>query len=125
MMRSFAKPLARTTTHARRMSNFIVAGGDIDVSADSILNSDGKKVLYFTAGWCNPAQMAFTLEKMKFEFPQLIFFQIDVVKQPELAAACNVTCAPMIQGMYGSMITAEVSADQITSNTAPILSDHL
>lgn len=105
---------ARTSV-ARFASNYFVLGDSSKLQ--DIIESEGSKVLYFTATWCPPCKkIAPVFEKISKEFEATTFVKIDIDDHRELAEKYNISSVPTFKAFVGTTLTSEVSGSLPTIN---------
>lgn len=108
----FSKNCIVRSSTVRFASNFVVLG-DSGKFKD-IIDSEGSKILYFTATWCPPCKkIAPVFEKMSKEFEGTTFVKIDIDDHRELAEEYNISSVPTFKAFVGSKLTSEVTAIEI------------
>lgn len=83
----------QSLTSRRLMSNLVIPGNQD--AFNTILKSDAKAILYYTASWCPPCKaIAPIFENLSKENPNITFTKVDVDALPEAASFAGIQSVP-------------------------------
>jgi thioredoxin 1 len=110
---SFSALIRASRTNVRFGSNYVVLGDAAKFK--EIVNSEGNKVLYFTASWCPPCRkIAPIFEKLSQQYTNTTFLKIDIDDFGELANEYKIVSVPTFKAMSGSKVIADFAgADEM------------
>lgn len=107
LQRSVFRAIPFRSSVVRCASNYVVLG-----SADSfktIMETEGPKILYFTATWCPPCKkIAPVFEKLSKDFSNTTFVKIDIDDNRELAEEHRISSVPTFKAFSGSKLLSQV-----------------
>lgn len=100
-------------TRVRFASNYVVLGSSDKLKG--ILETDGPKILYFTATWCPPCKkIAPFFEKLSSEFSKTTFVKIDIDDHRDLAEEYSISAVPTFKAVSGTAVVSSVSSTPST-----------
>lgn len=67
-------------------------------------------VLDFSATWCGPCKRIYpVLEKLSKEYPDILFFKIDIDNLSDVASHFEIEAVPSFKFIYNNKIVAQIS----------------